>query len=99
MNRLDYELGGIFLIVVSAFILYTQLLALRVIWVAMFFGLLLYGGIIAFALVAVVRQFGTASQIHSYRVLTIPLIYIVRSRIVTILSRMKKFFSHDSNNA
>jgi hypothetical protein len=97
MNRLDYELGVIFVIVASAFILYAQFIAIHEVWVAMFFGLLLYGGVIAFALVAVIRGLGTTSQIYSYRVLTIPLIYIIRSKIVIILRRMKKFQSHESN--
>lgn len=99
MSRLDYELGAIFVIVVLSSILYTQLIALRVVWVAMFFGLLLYGGIIVFALAASIRIFETPSQIHSYKVLTIPLIYIIRSKIVTILSRFKKFQSHKSNKS
>jgi hypothetical protein len=97
MSRLDYEIGAIFVIVVSAFILYTQLIALRMVWVAMFFGLLLYGGIIIFALAASIRVFETPSQIRSYKVLTIPLNYIIRSRIVIILNRLKKSQSHKSN--
>jgi hypothetical protein len=97
MSRLDYELGAIFVIVVSAFILYTQLLAIRMVWVAMFFGLLLYGGIILFVLVAGIRALGTTSRIYSNRVLTIPFIYIIRSKIVISLRRMKKFQSHRSN--
>ena len=97
MNRLDYELGVIFVIVVSASILYTQFISIHEVWAVMFFSLLVYGGSRAFALVAVIRGLGTTGQIYSYRVLTIPLIYIIRSKIAIFLSRMKKYQSHESS--
>ena len=90
MNQFDYVLGTLFVIVVSASILYTQFLAIQVVWAVMICSLCAYGGSIAFALIASIRIFEKPSQIHSRRVLTVPIIYILRSKIMLILSREKK---------
>jgi hypothetical protein len=90
MNQLDYALGTLFMIVFSASILYTQFLAIQVFWAVMICSLCVYGGSIAFALIASIRIFEKPSQIHSRKVLTVPIIYIIRSKIAIILSRIKK---------
>ena len=99
MNQLDYELGVLFVIMASASTLYNQFLVIRMIWVAMFFNLCFYGGFLAFVLLATIRLVGTPSQTKSRRVLTVPIIYLIRSKIAVVLSRKKRYQSLDNKKA
>lgn len=90
MNQLDCGLGALFVIVFTAAILYTQFLAIQVGWAVMICSLCVYGGSFVFALIASIRIFEKPSQIHSRKVLTVPMIYIIRSKIAVILSRIRK---------
>ncbi|MFW9786771.1 MAG: hypothetical protein ACFFE2_16220 [Candidatus Thorarchaeota archaeon] len=98
MNQVDYVLVTLSLIVVSASILYTHFLAIQVVWAVMICSLCVYGGSMTFALIASIRIFEKPNQIHSLNVLTVPIIYIIRSKFAIIVSRTKRLQSHKRDN-